>query len=799
MTQVDGRLVERGRALAGLSAELAAAAAGAGRVVAVTGPLGCGKTEVLARLTDLALESGARLLTAVGSRHERELGMGVVRQLCSALGEATPSRFVESVLAAAERGPVVVAVDDVQHADAESTRALTALRARSGPAPVLLVVTEWEPLPATDLTLTADRRVRLAPLTPAGIGELIASTGTVPDSALLSLCSRVTGGNPVLVRGLLADGLDEPGRGVAFGHAVLSCLHRGDERLPAVATAVAVLGGHALPALVAELSGLPRSAVVSATSALTSAGLMTAGRFAHELVREAVLGALGPAERADVHLRAARVLHGHGADAVDVARHLVASGRAGAWAVEVLRTAAAGGGAFAVRCLELALAAAGEADQAALADALAGAQWRFTAATRPDQVLSDPLVDARYSLWHKGCASGPLEVAGQWFHGPRPCEDPAGRLLSGLAAGAVADVARDAEAVLESRELGDDTVDLLAGAVLALVHADRPDQAARHCDALLDRAVAQGATTWRAVLGAARAEVALRQGWPAAARELAERSRALLPDRAWGMLLALPLGALVAAETAMGIAEAPLPVLPDGAERTVFGARYLHARGGRRLATGRVLAAVADFAESGRVAVDLGVDIPSLAPWRTGLATAYRRNGQHRMAAVLADQQLALPASASRYARGVALRALSKSRGVALLQQASAEFRAAGDRLSSALALAELSRARAAAGDAAQARRLAKAATDEARALGAVELVDRVLRDRGGVPAPAPVRGELSDAEQKVAGLAAMGHSNRDIADSLHVTVSTVEQHLTRVYRKLGVRRRGDLPTGLAE
>jgi DNA-binding CsgD family transcriptional regulator len=56
----------------------------------------------------------------------------------------------------------------------------------------------------------------------------------------------------------------------------------------------------------------------------------------------------------------------------------------------------------------------------------------------------------------------------------------------------------------------------------------------------------------------------------------------------------------------------------------------------------------------------------------------------------------------------------------------------------------------------------------------------------------------LSDAERKVAELAAHGHTNREIGRRLYITVSTVEQHLTRVYRKLNVSKRTDLPTRLA-
>ncbi|MFE7778562.1 LuxR C-terminal-related transcriptional regulator [Streptomyces sp. NPDC057445] len=51
----------------------------------------------------------------------------------------------------------------------------------------------------------------------------------------------------------------------------------------------------------------------------------------------------------------------------------------------------------------------------------------------------------------------------------------------------------------------------------------------------------------------------------------------------------------------------------------------------------------------------------------------------------------------------------------------------------------------------------------------------------------------LSRAERRVAVLAAEGCTNRGIADRLFLTTSTVEQHLTRVYRKLGVRSRAEL------
>lgn len=60
----------------------------------------------------------------------------------------------------------------------------------------------------------------------------------------------------------------------------------------------------------------------------------------------------------------------------------------------------------------------------------------------------------------------------------------------------------------------------------------------------------------------------------------------------------------------------------------------------------------------------------------------------------------------------------------------------------------------------------------------------------GGRPAS---RWELTASERSVAALAATGHSNREIADRLVLSVRTVESHLGSAYRKLGVRSRGQL------
>jgi DNA-binding NarL/FixJ family response regulator len=51
----------------------------------------------------------------------------------------------------------------------------------------------------------------------------------------------------------------------------------------------------------------------------------------------------------------------------------------------------------------------------------------------------------------------------------------------------------------------------------------------------------------------------------------------------------------------------------------------------------------------------------------------------------------------------------------------------------------------------------------------------------------------LSHTEEHLAGLAASGWSNADIANSLSVTTRTVELRLTKIYRKLDITGRAGL------
>jgi DNA-binding CsgD family transcriptional regulator len=66
---------------------------------------------------------------------------------------------------------------------------------------------------------------------------------------------------------------------------------------------------------------------------------------------------------------------------------------------------------------------------------------------------------------------------------------------------------------------------------------------------------------------------------------------------------------------------------------------------------------------------------------------------------------------------------------------------------------------------------------------------DELRRDGGTVE----VSRELTAAETEIAELTASGLSNKEIAATIHVSVKTVEAHLTHIYRKLEVHTRAQL------
>jgi DNA-binding CsgD family transcriptional regulator len=159
-------------------------------------------------------------------------------------------------------------------------------------------------------------------------------------------------------------------------------------------------------------------------------------------------------------------------------------------------------------------------------------------------------------------------------------------------------------------------------------------------------------------------------------------------------------------------------------------------------------------------------------------------------------------------ARGVALRAAGLTeggeRGIELLHESVEVLDGSPARLELARSLADFGAALRRRGSRADARVPLRRALDLADACGARPLADRArqeLRAAGGRPRRPRLSGvrSLTASERRIAGMAAEGLTNPEIAQSLFVTRKTVEAHLGSVYRKLGIRSRTQLAAALRD
>jgi DNA-binding CsgD family transcriptional regulator len=77
--------------------------------------------------------------------------------------------------------------------------------------------------------------------------------------------------------------------------------------------------------------------------------------------------------------------------------------------------------------------------------------------------------------------------------------------------------------------------------------------------------------------------------------------------------------------------------------------------------------------------------------------------------------------------------------------------------------------------------------------LGATIWAERARDELQRISGRRPGSSDLTEMEERVASLAAQGLANKEIAAALYISVHTVEAHLTRAYRKLGIRSRAAL------
>lgn len=254
---------------------------------------------------------------------------------------------VSQLTVAAQRGPVLLVVDDLHLADEGTLDLLAALVAEPEPVsgPVLVVGTYRATEITSTLTAALARlartepvRVYLGGLAEPGTSALArAVVGRPLDAPTVHLIHRRTGGNPFFVREL-ARLLAAEGQAALLGvpAGVRDVIRHRLAQLPEPAQAVlrqaAVIGREIDPDLLAALAG-DETSVLDALDQALRAGLLTeqgAGgrtRFTHILVRDTLYGDLSAVRRARWHAtvgNAVERLHPH--DVTALAHHFAAAG-----------------------------------------------------------------------------------------------------------------------------------------------------------------------------------------------------------------------------------------------------------------------------------------------------------------------------------------------------------------------------------------------------------------------------------------------------------------------------------------
>ncbi|MFJ4743743.1 AAA family ATPase [Streptomyces sp. NPDC088775] len=772
------RLARRGAQLGLLGQLFEAARRGEGRAALVTGSPGTGKSALLRAFAQEAGRAGALVLNASASPAETDLPSGVVGQLLSGAGpdaerhhrarspsegaapreeaEKDPAVLHEALRELAATAPVVVLVDDVHHVDEASARCLLYLCGRLAAGRILLVLSgrprscSGPPPPLPLAELLRHPRCTSVPLTTLdgdGVADFLAS----PSGGAMDLPTarrlapdwhRFTGGNPRLLRGLLDDHRDcEPVRpsrpvaGTAFRRAVTGCLRGAGAPAVSAARALAVLADSSTLTLLARLLETPERAVGPCLDELGAIGLLDGGRLRHEGVRAAVLEELSAEESHRLHSAAGRMLYENGAEPATVARHLVAAdtagGRAGPeWAAAVLAEAA-----------------------------------RHTMSSGGARQAADFLRTAHRTGGHEAAGLLTTLARTEWE------ADPAAviRHLPGLERSLGT---RSPAAVDTAGAVG-----LLlwhgrpAGAARALSEPHDPDGAAESAAALAY--VYPGAGTGPFPHGAAEAETGREPaGGPAERRdEAAERVlESIVYDHAPPVSVAAVLSALLyTGETGRAARWCALLAAGDRIRATparravaAAAAAVVHGRtGAHDLAAGYAGRALS-LLSPGAWGVAIGMPL-------SAAVLAASRRGAHEEAAAL----LHVPVPAAMFRTRAGLHYLV-ARGhyqlaVGRPKAALGDFHACRDLLADWRL---------------EPQGTADWSTPAAVALRALHGEDTVCGD--------PIAG-LTEAERRVAVLAADGCTNRAIAARLYVTTSTVEQHLTRIYRKLCVRSRLDL------
>lgn len=279
----------------------------------------------------------------------------------ASLHQASTPHVFEGVAAFLRRvamhGPMIIALDDLERADAASLRLLTYLVQQLRHSPVLFVATLEEPVASECLEQPANarlldalaahpttQRIAITGLSQDEVRRYVAlATSSQPHDRVVQRLWEASGGNALFLRCLVAVWRSAKQRGeLATLHAALHAQVRGGlgamidaylelapERERDLLRIGAVLGSPFAPAQLAQLAGHPRDAALATLAASESVGIVRPYAseprrysFTHDAIRGVLYQQLTAAQKVRLHHGAATYLEQHRADAsAEIAWH----------------------------------------------------------------------------------------------------------------------------------------------------------------------------------------------------------------------------------------------------------------------------------------------------------------------------------------------------------------------------------------------------------------------------------------------------------------------------------------------
>jgi DNA-binding CsgD family transcriptional regulator len=439
-------------------------------------------------------------------------------------------------------------------------------------------------------------------------------------------------------------------------------------------------------------------------------------------------------------------------------------------------------------------------------------------ATDPDSDRSALLRLAAQTLLSGGEQSRGLAEAIRRLHsGP---DDLAARQLQSVLALGVAGRGRNRKRtrMLALRAAGGSPVRLreslpstIASAALALVWAGETQAAADACSHAFEAAHRISSRTSEALARYVRSEIAYHRGDLEAAAADARDAMELCATSGATSLRITAAAHLIRIRLLRGDTEDFPNITEDPGAGTCAHPYALaiqqEARGMLAAAQGNHGHALRLYLESGRHLMGAGLHNPACSAWRSRAAAALVTLGRGWEARTLADAELALARTWG--APGPLGRALVAAAGahdgqhrLDLLTEAVQRLEDTDCRLDLARALIRQGAAMHEHGWNRSSREVLERGLDLANACGAAALstiARRSLQAAGARPRERQGQAELTAAERRVAELVMRGLSNQAVAAMLTLSRRTVDTHLGRIYRKLGITGRSRLGEALAK